>query len=140
MRVVLDSNEFLFALISKNESTLDLFELLDDPLFLVLIPSIVLDEVTERLKQLAGKDFASGIREDILNSKISVVDIKPMPQRLIAKYVKIGLKKEDASIAAFVEWQRSDYLISENRHFLKELKTDKFKTLTARDFLREFKR
>ena len=39
--------------------------------------------------------------------------------------------------AAFADRENADFLISENRHFLEELKIKKFKILNAEQFLKE---
>ena len=135
MKIVLDSNEFIFAFMDLAEVQLKLFALLDDSSFEISIPSLIFDEVFERMKELTDKDFASKVRETILSSKIEIVEITKVPKKLVEKYTKKGLKDADAAIAAFTEWKRADFLISENRHFIKELKTDKFTALNAEDFI-----
>jgi hypothetical protein len=57
---------------------------------------------------------------------------------LLEKYIKKGLKKEDAVIGAFTEWVGAKYLISENRHFL-QLNAKDFEVLSAKQFLSRFK-
>ena len=42
----------------------------------------------------------------------------------------------DAQIAAFTEWINADLLISENRHFVRELKPEGFKVLRAKDLIK----
>jgi predicted nucleic acid-binding protein len=135
--VVLDSNEFIFAFRSKKEINLRLLDIiLRESSFKIVIPSLILDEIFERMKELMDRNFASKVRSDILSSHIQVIDIDKVPKNFIKKYTKKGLKDADAAIAAFTEWVKADFLISENRHFLKgELKTDKFLTLTAKEFL-----
>jgi hypothetical protein len=49
----------------------------------------------------------------------------------------LGLKKGDAVIGAFCEFREIDYFISENRHFISELKTDKFKILDSNEVLKK---
>lgn len=51
------------------------------------------------------------------------------------KYLELGLAEEDAVIAAFTEWLGAKYLVSENRHFLEELKTEAFQVVDAAEFL-----
>ena len=58
-----------------------------------------------------------------------------LPFHLLDKYKKIGLKKGDIAIAAFCEHVKSDYLITENRHFLKKVKFSEFKVLGIEEFL-----
>jgi len=51
------------------------------------------------------------------------------------KYLELGLAEEDVVIAAFTEWLGAKYLVSENRHFLEELKTEAFQVVDAAKFL-----
>ena len=52
------------------------------------------------------------------------------------EYVGKGLpEKADAFIGAFAEWMQARYLISDNRHFLRELKTTAYNVLDADEFL-----
>jgi hypothetical protein len=61
---------------------------------------------------------------------------EPVPQELVDKYVRLGLpEKADAFIGAFAEWMQARYLISENRHFLRELKTSAYEVLSAKEFI-----
>ncbi len=47
--------------------------------------------------------------------------------------------KADAFIGAFAEWMQVQYLISDNRHFLRDLATDAFGVLEASNFLMQFR-
>jgi predicted nucleic acid-binding protein len=133
MRVVLDSNIFIFAFREEKAVCMRILENMD--LFEVFIPSLILDEIVERLKTLVNKNFASKIRHTVLSSSIHIVDISTLPKNLIEKYEKKNLKTSDAVIAAFTEYIQADYLHSENRHFLKNLKTTKFGVKNAEQFL-----
>lgn len=66
--------------------------------------------------------------------QIEVIADELIPKNLIVKYKEKGAKEGDAIIAAFVEWTEADYLVTENRDFLKEIKTD-FKTVKADGFI-----
>ena len=60
---------------------------------------------------------------------------EPVPPALVGKYVKMGLpEKADAFIGAFAEWMQVRYLISYNRHFLRDLRTDAYEVLDAAGF------
>ena len=62
-----------------------------------------------------------------------------MPQNLLAKYIELGLReKADALIGAFAEWVGAKYLVSDNRHFLQELRTDAFEVVSPAEFLDRF--
>lgn len=134
-KLVLDSNEFIFAFREKKELHIHLLDVVED--LDVLIPSTILEEVFERLKFLEGRDFASRVRNTIANSSIMILESSLIPADPIKKYISKGLKESDASIAAFTEWVQAGYLISENRHFLK-LKTNKFKVVDAKRFLKSY--
>ena len=64
-----------------------------------------------------------------------IVD-EPIPRELVNQYIHLGLpEKADAFIGAFAEWMQARYLISDNRHFLRDLKTDAFDVLDAAGFI-----
>ena len=59
------------------------------------------------------------------------------PFVLVEKYVNLGLPaKADAFIGAFAEWMNVSYLISENRHFLRQVKTKAFQIMDADEFVK----
>ena len=133
MRIVLDSNEFIFAFMEKKTVCMKILENID--LFEVFMPLLILDEIVERLRILVNKNFASKIKHTVLSSSIHILDISTLPKNLIEKYERKGLRTSDAAIAAFTEYIQADYLLSENRHFLKNLKTTKFRVKNAEQFL-----
>jgi len=156
MRIVLDSNEFIFAFMEKKTVCMKILENID--LFEVFMPLLILDEIVERLRILVNKNFASKIRHTVLSSSIHILDISTLPKNLIEKYERKGLRTSDAAIAAFTEYIQADYLLSENRHFprklfqrnqrkvfecresytfptIKNLKTTKFRVKNAEQFL-----
>jgi hypothetical protein len=60
----------------------------------------------------------------------------PVPRTLVDKYVHLGLpEKADAYIGAFAEWMQARYLVSDNRHFLQNLRTNAFDVLDAGEFM-----
>jgi len=134
LRVVLDSNEFVFGFRGVSEPNKILR--LAGVKFECIIPQLILEEVIRNLKHREGKDFASFVRDTILRMDMDVLDESGIPHTLIEKYVSKGLKPADALIAAFTEWVNADLLISENRHLVRELKPEGFKVLQAKDFIR----
>lgn len=127
IRIILDSNEYIYYLANKSTDFLKLFELKDVEIFL---NEIIFSEVYRNLTDYLIKYFIKLLK----NPKFKTISDK-IPQFLIDKYKKLGLKKGDFIIAAFCEFVNADYLISENRHFLKNLKFDKFKVVTLNEFL-----
>ena len=70
-----------------------------------------------------------------IDSCVFIID-EPVPRTLVTKYVSLGLPaKADAFIGAFSEWMQARYLISDNRHFLRDLRTDAFDVLDASEFI-----
>ena len=132
MRICIDSNQFIFGITGTDSAAERLLLLL--PHLEVSVPRIVLTEVTRNLRPREVTSLYA-----LLNRapKFRIVD-EPVPKVLVLKYVDLGLReKGDAFIGAFAEWQQADYLISENRHFLAELKTTAFQVLTPTAFLRQ---
>jgi len=71
--------------------------------------------------------------------RLLIVD-EPVPAELITKYAILGLpEKADAVIGAFSEWVGAKHLISDNRHFLKALKTEAYEVLTPGEFLERYR-
>lgn len=64
------------------------------------------------------------------------VDYTEPSDELVLKYLALGLSEEDAAIGAFTEAIGAKHLVSENRHFLEELRSDAFTVVDAAEFLR----
>ena len=131
MIVILDANEYINYISNK---ILLLDRILSDDKILIYINETITKEVINNLSQSLIKDFY----DFLLRNNISVYYEK-IPFHLLQKYKKLGLKKGDIAIAAFCENINADYLITENRHFLKSKKFDKFKVLSLRAFLNKLK-
>ncbi|MBS3095843.1 PIN domain-containing protein [Candidatus Woesearchaeota archaeon] len=131
MIVILDANEYINYISNK---ILLLDRILSDDKILIYINETITKEVINNLSQSLIKDFY----DFLLRNNISVYYEK-IPFHLLQKYKKLGLKKGDIAIAAFCENINADYLITENRHFLKSKKFDKFKVLSLKEFLGKLK-
>ncbi len=132
MLICIDSCAFIHAIQSSDPSATKIFNLIGPELGLV-IPRLVAQEVTRNLdtptevkrfyQLFHGRDFARIIDE-------------PVPRALVETYANLGLPaKADAFIGAFAEWQQVDYLISDNRHFLRQLQTKAYEVMDADKFL-----
>ncbi len=132
MRICIDSCAFVSALQQVEPAATRLLELVSPRLVLV-IPRLIGQEVTRNLatpqqvrlfyRLFRDRDFAF------------IVD-EPVPRMLVDKYTHLGLpEKADAFIGAFAEWMQVRYLVSENRHFLRNLQTDAFAVLRPIDFV-----
>lgn len=132
MRICIDSCVFIFGLQDECSPSVRLLNAIS-PELPVIIPRLVAHEVSRHLRTdeqrrafyrlFYGRDFAV------------IVDM-PVPPELVAKYVLCGLRaKADAFIGAFAEWTQVDYLISCNRHFLRELQPPMFSVIDPVAFL-----
>lgn len=134
MRLVLDANEYIFALaLFKKEGCAALLKAIIDalPRHGLCISRTIVEEVRTNLTVKEFQDFIklvnifSAIDEDIL-----------IPFQIGAKYEGIGLKPADALIAAYVEWTGAEVLVTENRHFLSRQANLPFKVLNAEGCLK----
>jgi len=140
MRVILDSNEYILGLDtiagpSPSSRLLDLIRILIDEAgeFRLLVPEIIIREVERNLPAELGKGFFKLIQS---SRKIEYHDLIEMPVATFQKYRRHKhLKQADALIAAFAEFMKVDYIVSENRHIYRDLKAAGFTTLTAQGFL-----
>lgn len=126
LRLVLDSNEYIFHLDNRSVN----FQKL-----------LMLDNVEIFLNDLIFKEVIRNLRKDLIISFINLLKSskfnmswEKMPQEIIEKYKRLGLKKGDVIIASFCDFVNANYLISENRHFLKS-SLDKTKILSLKEFM-----
>ncbi len=139
MRLILDANEYIFGFDDVNgkpqsialiDRITTLMNILED--FAIIVPDIIRDEVQRNMPYyLLGKFY----RFVASNSKVVYGFLYDVPQSLYNKYRQLGLKEGDATIAAFAEWQKVDFFISENRHIYQELKVEAFITCNAEEFM-----
>ena len=131
MILVLDSNEYLNYL-EKKSIILD--QIFSNEWIVVYINEIIVKEVLRNLNEIKRKEFYSLLSRH----KIVAYDGKLSAESL-QKYKKLDLKKGDIAIAAFCEIISADYLVTENRHFLKSKKFNKFEVLSLKKFLSKLK-
>lgn len=101
---------------------------------MIYINEIITKEVLNNINESLKKKFF-----DFLFANNIIAYNQKLPDSLLTKYKQLGLKKGDITIAAFCENINADYLITENRHFLKSKKFDKFKVLSLKGFLNKLK-
>jgi predicted nucleic acid-binding protein len=132
MRICIDSNQFIFGISGTNPASEKLLMLL--PQLEVVIPRLVLREVTRNLSRAQIKSFYALLRR----ARVTIIE-EPIPSDLVIKYISLGLReKADALIGAFVEWQCAAFLISSNRQFLAELRSATFEVLRPDEFLARY--
>lgn len=133
-RVVLDTNVWIFGLRRQPE-----------------LPACVL--LLERLSQLRVvlprqvlQELLANLVEDELRALFRLLN--QFPKRIefrwekaeietIRRYQRLGCKLGDAALAAHLEELGIGVLITENRHFLEEVKDLPFRTLSAAEALAE---
>lgn len=138
MLVILDSNEYLFALGAVRKPSCErlIEEISQHSQNINLrITRLIVDEVRSNLTPEAFKEFI------ILINELTKIDEEfVVPFELGAKYEAKGFKPADAFIAAYAEWVGADILASENRHFLSCHSNLPFKVLTAEKCLHLIKK
>ncbi len=137
MKICIDSSALIFGLQDNDPSTTELLDLLGNDLKLV-IPRLIAKEVTRNLKTTQQEKLFYRLFD---NYEFSSIIDEPVPRDLVEKYTRLGLPgKADAFIGAFAEWQNVSYLISENRHFLRELTTNSFQVMDSQKFVKLWKK
>lgn len=140
MRIILDTNEYIFGLDSEAGEVapgrvLDAIRILIEEYedFRLLLPEIIRKEVQRNIPADLEGDFYRLIYSSEKIEHYSMLDV---PVELFEKYRnEKGLKEGDALIAAFAEFVKTDYLISENRHIYRDLDIREFATVNAKEFL-----
>ncbi len=133
MHICIDSNQFIFGIEGTDPASEELMMLL--PRLKVVIPRLVMKEVSRNLGDAQTKALYALLDKA---PRVTIID-EPVPDHLVNRYVALGLpEKADAVIGAFAEWQGIKYLISANRHFLAELRTNAFEVLGPGEFLRRY--
>lgn len=132
MHICIDSSAFILGLQETDPSAVRLLELIGSELNLI-IPRLIAQEVTRNLNT---PEQVRQFYRLFQNYGFAQIIDEPVPSALVEKYVNLGLpSKADAFIGAFAEWMNVSYLISENRHFLRDLKTKAFLVSDAAKFV-----
>jgi len=136
MRICIDSSVFIRGFQTNDTNIATLLGLIGQELTLS-IPRLVAIEVTRNLLLFQQKRAFYKLFQQI---DVAAISDEPIPRTLIDKYVRLGLPaKADAFIGAFAEWQEINYLLSDNRHFLRRLQTPAFTVLTPDEFMARLK-
>jgi predicted nucleic acid-binding protein len=132
MRICIDSCVFINALTGADPNAARLLELVG-PDLVVVIPRLVAQEVTRNLQ--TAEQVQRFYRLFHQRTFAFIVD-ELAPGALVNEYAGKGLpEKADAFIGAFAEWMHADYLISDNRHFLRDLQATAFRVADPATFI-----
>lgn len=132
MRICIDSCVFIRG---YNQAGSDAEWLLKSigPKLQVVINRLIAQEVT---RNLSGQEQIRRFYQVFHDNTDAFIVSGPIPPAILERYVALGLReKGDAIIGAFAEWMVVDYLISDNRHFLRELQTDAYRIASPAEFL-----
>lgn len=129
MRLILDSNEYIFGLGIFRKPTCEL--LLESITSRISEHSVsICRTIVEEVRvNLAPQDFHIFFK--LINMFTVIDEDFLVPFELGAKYEAAGFKLADAFIAAYTEYVGADILVSENRHFLSHHSSLPFRILNA---------
>lgn len=131
----LDTNVFIFGLrrTPGYEACVELLQRLSE-LHLIITYAVLLELqhnlTTAEMRQIYATFSAHP--EDV---EPVLLDWTPPPDYLVTEFHARGCKKGDAFVAAGVAAAGVDYFISENRHFLSEIKDLPFVVLSSEEVL-----
>lgn len=132
MRICIDSCIFIQGLQETDPAAAQLLDLIG-PELVLLIPRLAAQEVTRNL--VTPQQVSRFYRLFRAYDFAFIVD-EPVPRAIVDEYVEKGLpEKADAFIGAFAEWMQVRYLISSNRHFLRDLRTEAYNVVDAAEFI-----
>lgn len=134
MRICIDSCVFIRG-IHTNAKDFDQIIATIGPNCQLFIPRLITLEVTRNLRSTPQvKKFYQPFNH---YPYASIID-DLVPREFVNKYIELGLReKGDAFIGGFAEWQKIDFLISDNRHFVRQLQTTAFKICGPDSFLQQ---
>jgi predicted nucleic acid-binding protein len=133
MLICIDSSALVVGLQGKDASAVKILESVGSDLTLI-IPRLIAQEVT---RNLTSPQQVRQFYRLFQNYSFAQIIDEPVPVALVQKYVNLGLPaKADAFIGAFAEWMNVNYLISENRHFLRQVQANAFKILNTDEFIK----
>ena len=132
MRISLDSNVWIFGLTGSNNFCRSILRHLSQ--FEVIIPDQVRREVNRNLSKKMMKRFYQFTLQP--NVQLSYDAI---PEIYVTMFEGKGLKKGDAIIGGFAEWQKVDTIVSDNRDFLRGLAPEHyFEVMSPQEFCETF--
>lgn len=132
MRICIDSSALILGLEETDPNAARILEFIGNPLELV-IPRLIAQEVT---RNLTTSEQVRQFYQLFRDYDVAQIIDEPVPLTLVEKYANLGLPaKADAFIGGFAEWMNVSYLISENRHFLRQLQNPAFKVLDSNAFV-----
>ena len=132
MMISLDTNVWIFGLFGNDVFCEQILGNLSK--FDVVVPNQVRSELENNLPKTHLKRFYQIVRRSNIQLNFEVV-----PTVYITTFKEKGLKKGDAIIGGFAEWQKVDTIISDNRDFLRGLSAGHyFEVMSPQEFCEKF--
>lgn len=138
MRLVLDSNEYIFAFgLEPRVTCIRLLEFLEGNAgWDIRIVRTIVNEVAGRTPEQAVKGFYA-VLEHLLEDGCGVDEDFVVPHHIAQHYQDVGFKEADAHIAAYAQGIGTDMVLSENRrHFHDMARQLPFQVMDAEQFLK----
>ena len=133
--IILDTNIWIFGLFGGEDFT-DCRKILNSLNELnVMVPRQVLLELNDNLKTLEMEQLFSLLNRYPENIEYSWKSAEP---EKIKEYMSLGCKLGDATIAAHMEMENIEILVSENRTFLQKLSGTSFSLCNSARFCRDY--
>lgn len=142
LKCLIDTNILLAGALDLSESInsdeAKIIQLLVNGKIRPIITMQLLNEYHEAAKRLMDKDFASWLRYLILEVSKPIFVPDDLCKELEPKFSGL-IPKEDLRHFVSCVVAEADYLVSNNREFLKKSENSYFECLTPKEFLRKVK-
>ena len=131
-RISLDTNVFIFGFRKIDPFAVSILK------NLFQFDVLICDQVERELRNNFSESELKQVYDQIiLLSNFHIIYQIPGEEAL-GEYRRLGLKLGDAKIAAFCEEEEIDVFITENRHFLQNIKDRSFKIIDCQAFCEMF--
>lgn len=141
-RCLIDTNVFLVGALDlsddKSSEEAKIVSLVIERKIRPVLSLRLLSEYHESAKRVVGKDFAGWLRHLILDVSKPVLVPDELCKEIEPKFSGL-IPKEDLRHFVSCIVAEADYLISNNREFLKKAKNSYFQCLTPKEFLTKTK-
>jgi len=141
-RCLIDTNVFLVGALDlrgdKSSEEAKIVSLAIERKIIPVLSLRLLSEYHESAKRVVGKDFAGWLRHLILDVSKPVFVSDELCKEIEPKFSGL-IPKEDLRHFVSCIAAEADYLISNNREFLKKAKNSYFECLTPKEFLNKAK-
>ena len=140
LKCLIDTNIILIGALdldeNKDSDEAKIIKLLTEGKIRPIITLQLLNECHMADKRLVDRDFASWLRYLIIDFSKPIFVSDELCQELESKFAEV-IPQEDLRHFVSCIIAEADYLVSNNREFLKKFKNNYFECLTPKDFLKK---